>query len=177
MKYIILDRDGTLIEHIPYLSDENQVSLIPGAKSMIHILLNQGHFIFLHTNQSGISRGYFSIKEVERCNNKMFELLEIKKNDFKRICIAPDYPPEDDSYRKPSIKFGIEVMNKFKITQEQLFYIGDSITDLETAHNLNCNGIGIDYYKNNKLKNDLKNNNLNFPVYNSLEEVTETILK
>jgi len=177
MKYIILDRDGTLIEHIPYLKDENQVSLIPGAKLMINVFLNKGYYIFLHTNQSGISRGYFTINEVEKCNNKMFELLDIKKNDFKRICIAPDYPSNKDSYRKPSIKFGTEIINRFEVNLKNLFYIGDSISDLETAHNLCCNGIGIDYCKNNLLKEDLKNKNLNFPVYDSLEEITDIIIK
>ena len=38
--YVVFDRDGTLIEYIPYLKDSINVNLSNGAKSLIKNLLN-----------------------------------------------------------------------------------------------------------------------------------------
>ncbi len=61
---IVADRDGTLIEHVDYVSDPSQIRLIVGVKESIHAILKAGIPFFIFTNQSGVGRGYFSIEEV-----------------------------------------------------------------------------------------------------------------
>ena len=34
-KNLIIDRDGTIIKHIPYLSDPDLVKLVPGVKNVL----------------------------------------------------------------------------------------------------------------------------------------------
>ena len=58
-KYIVFDRDGTLIKHIPYLSSPSQVELFGDTIKSINLLVENRVKLFLHTNQSGISRKYF----------------------------------------------------------------------------------------------------------------------
>lgn len=175
LKYVVLDRDGTLIKHIPYLSNPSQVELFGDTIKSINLLIENRVKLFLHTNQSGVSRKYFKIEDAISCNNKLIELLGMGENVFEEICIAEDYPPGKDTYRKPSPKFGLEIIDKYKINKNYLFYVGDSTSDLETALNIGCKCFGV-----NTGLVDLKSSNENkirFDVSENLYEVVNKILK
>ena len=101
-KFIVFDRDGTLIKYIPYLSDPSSVELAPGAKEFVNNLLKNSNKLFLHTNQSGVSRGVFSLQDVIKCNERLIELLGFGNDLFERICIATELNLSKNSYRKPS---------------------------------------------------------------------------
>jgi D-glycero-D-manno-heptose 1,7-bisphosphate phosphatase len=167
IKHVIFDRDGTLIEHIPYLKKVSDVKLLPKVKSCIKFLIDNGIAIHLHTNQSGISRGYFDLDDAKECNKKMIDLIGMGDDIFDSICISDDYPPKLNSYRKPSKKFGLELIKKHNIKKDNLCYIGDNITDLETAYNLGCLGFGVNTGLNN-LYDLVKNSKMNFKVYNDI---------
>jgi len=107
MKYIVFDRDGTLVKHLPYLSDPLLIELLPGVKESLTYLKSKGFHLFLHTNHSGVARGYFEIEDVESCNRRMIELLELGEDVFEDVCIATDFPPGKISMRKPSPSFGL----------------------------------------------------------------------
>lgn len=143
IKALILDRDGTLIRHIEYLSNPADVELLPGVKDGIKVLKELGYHLFLHTNQSGVGRNYFKIEQVEECNRVMQNLLELGPNLFDRICIATEKPSDTIFYRKPSPKFAIEIMNSFGFEPYQVFHIGDRYSDLEVSINLGTTAIGV----------------------------------
>ena len=74
-KHIIFDRDGTLIKYIPYVFMVKDIQIKKGVKNSLKLLKDKGHKIYLHTNQSGVSRKYFTLKDVANCNDKMIELI------------------------------------------------------------------------------------------------------
>ena len=175
LKYVVFDRDGTLIKHIPYLCNPSQVELFGDTIKSINLLKKNRVKLFLHTNQSGVSRKYFKIEDAISCNNKLVELLGMGENIFEEICIAEDYPPRKDTYRKPSPKFGLEIIDKYKIDKNNLFYVGDSTSDLETALNIGCKCFGV-----NTGLVDLKSSNQNkirFDISENLYEVVNKILE
>jgi len=175
-KFIVLDRDGTLIEHIPYLSDPRKVKLLSTVKKSIKKLLDNNCILFLHTNQSGISRDYFNLNDVIMCNNEMINQIGLGKNIFTDVCIAEDYPPKKKSYRKPSPKFGNEIIANFNINKSSIYYVGDSISDLETAYNLGSNAYGVNTGLVN-LKSSIKNNNkLKYHIFDNLLDIVNKIL-
>ena len=178
MRYIIFDRDGTLIKHIPYLHDKSQVELNPGARSIIKEFIKEGYQLFLHTNQSGVARGLFKIDDVIECNDRMIELLDIPKPIFNKICIATDYPSSDNSYRKPSPRFGLELIKEYNIKSNELIYIGDSVSDLLTAKKLSCMAYGVDSEGNNELNHEISNipGLKKIKVFNSLNEIKTEII-
>ena len=143
IKHVILDRDGTLIKYIPYLFEKEKVELITGTIEAISLLIKKNIKIYLHTNQSGVGRGYFGISDVVDCNNKMIELIGLGQNIFQEICVAPDFPPSKVSYRKPSSLFANELIKKCDLEKKSIVYIGDSISDLKTAKNIGCNAYGV----------------------------------
>lgn len=175
MKHIIFDRDGTLIKHVHYLHDKNLVELFPDVKSSLKKLIKLKYNIYLHTNQSGVGRGIYSKEQVVECNKRMIQLIGLGDDIFKKTCIAYDYPPFENSYRKPSPKFGKEIISKFQATKTNLYYIGDAISDLETAKNIGCKAIGVNTGVDN-LKTELKKReDLNFPFFESLESAINKI--
>ena len=143
IKHVILDRDGTLIKYIPYLFEKEKVELITGTLEAINLLIKKKIKIYLHTNQSGVGRGYFGISDVVDCNNKMIELIGLGQHIFQEICVAPDFPPSKVSYRKPSSLFANELIKKYDLDKKAIVHIGDSISDLKTAKNTGCNAYGV----------------------------------
>ena len=177
IEHFILDRDGTLIKYIPYLFEKEKVELIPGTIEAINILIKKNIKIYLHTNQSGVGRGYFGISDVEDCNNKMIELIGLGQNIFREICVAPDFPPSKVSYRKPSSLFAKELINKYNLDKDSIVYIGDSLSDLKTAKNIGCNAYGVmsggyDLETLIKFEKDL-----NYNIFSNLLEVVNHLIK
>lgn len=142
-KAIIFDRDGTLIEHVPYLADPSSVVLLPDAREALRTAQDQEAMLFLHTNQSGIGRGYFNPEQADACNHQLIQLLDLGPKPFERICIAPEAPEEPSLYRKPSPAFVLEIIRDSGFLPEEICYIGDRGSDLATAHAAGTRGIGV----------------------------------
>ena len=68
------DRDGTLITDVSYLSDLNQIELIPGIVDFCRSLARDGYELFVVTNQSGIARGFFDEAFVEKTHQHPYLL-------------------------------------------------------------------------------------------------------
>ncbi len=134
---LFLDRDGTLIEWVHYLSDPNKVRLLDGVAEALKLVKEAGCLLFLHTNQSGVGRGYFPIEAVQAVNQRMFELMGIDGAFFDGICVAIDRPDQagPDSYRKPNVGFELEMAKRFGLELEECWMIGDSLCDAQTGLN------------------------------------------
>lgn len=143
MKAVILDRDGTLIEHVPYLRDPASVRLMPGVAAGLESLLKAGVTLSLHTNQSGVGRGYFTMQDVHACNDRLIALLGLGGVPFQRICIAPEHPDQPSEYRKPSPRFARELAAELGCDTSELCYVGDRGSDLATAAAADALGIGV----------------------------------
>ena len=177
IKYIVFDRDGTLIKHIPYLFEVSKVELLPSVKESIKLLMSRKFKLFLHTNQSGVARKYFKKKDAINCNLKMLELLDLGGDIFERTCIATDFPPDNLTYRKPSPKFGREIIKDYNIKKESLIYIGDSLSDIQAGANIGCKSIAVNTGLKDINTEILKINNIhNCEVYPSLLEAVESLL-
>ena len=127
---LFLDRDGTLIVHRHYLCDPRGVELLPGVQEALLNALESGFLLFLFTNQSGVGRGYFSLDDVEACNDRMFNLVGVSKNCFTGICIATEVPGSPVTYRKPSPRYIIEMSEKYSLIHNSSWMIGDAISDV-----------------------------------------------
>jgi len=139
----VLDRDGTLIEYVPYLSSPVGVRLLPTVVEALQLLRSSGCRLFLHSNQSGVGRGYYSRDAALACNDEMLRQIGLGRELFDRVCIASESPDDEAGYRKPSPRFGREIMESYGITPDEMCYIGDNISDLQTAAALACAGIGV----------------------------------
>lgn len=134
-KALFLDRDGTLIRHIPYLCDPAKVELIDGVPQALASARNMGFLLFLFSNQSGVGRGYYTLDAVVSCNRRMEDLIGLPSPLFNSVCTPTEAPEEPSVYRKPSPAFALEMIRKHDLDPRHCYMVGDNRTDLQAAVN------------------------------------------
>jgi histidinol-phosphate phosphatase family protein len=137
-----LDRDGTIIEDVPYIRDPGKVALIPGAAEAIRRLNARGIVVIVLTNQSGLSRGYFTEEELDAVNSRMIALLEEKGARVDRIYYCPHLPAEllppgeePCDCRKPGTGLVERARRELEIDPGRSYFFGDRRTDVELGEN------------------------------------------
>ncbi len=132
---VFLDRDGTIIEEREYLKSPEQVQVLPGSAAALKRLQGAGFKLFIVSNQSGVGRGYFTLEDVERVNQRLTEELGRQGVRFEKIYIAPEAPGEPSRGRKPSAQFLFDARDEFHLALAQSFLIGDKLIDMECGWN------------------------------------------
>jgi len=130
---IFLDRDGTMIEEANYLSKPEQIKIFPATQTGLKKLSDAGFKLFIVSNQSGVGRGYFTMADVDRVNEKL--LGDLHGIHFEKIYVAPEKPEDPSLGRKPSPQFLFEARDEFGLDLAQSFMIGDKLSDLESGWN------------------------------------------
>ncbi|HEX9114396.1 MAG TPA: HAD family hydrolase, partial [Nitrospirota bacterium] len=94
---VFLDRDGTVIEEVGYLSDLKQLRLIPGAAAAIRGLNDAGFKVVLVTNQSGVARGYFTEAFVRETHDLLEKMLGLEGARLDGVYYCPHHPKAGNS--------------------------------------------------------------------------------
>jgi D-glycero-D-manno-heptose 1,7-bisphosphate phosphatase len=77
MKFVLLDRDGVInFDSDDYIRSADEWLPIPGSIEAIASLSRAGFEVVVVTNQSGLSRGFFGLDELEAMHAKMRALVE-----------------------------------------------------------------------------------------------------
>jgi D-glycero-D-manno-heptose 1,7-bisphosphate phosphatase len=71
---LFLDRDGTLVEEVPYLHDPERVVLLGGVGALAEAA-RAGYALVVVTNQAGVARGLYGEAAVEAVHRRLAELL------------------------------------------------------------------------------------------------------
>jgi len=87
-----LDRDGTLVEEVPYLHRPEQVVLLPGAAAALRALAAAGFALVVVTNQAGVARGYYDEAAVAATHRRLAELLAAEDVALDGIWYCPHHP-------------------------------------------------------------------------------------
>jgi D-glycero-D-manno-heptose 1,7-bisphosphate phosphatase len=132
---VFLDRDGTMIAEKEYLHKAEAVSLLPGAAAALKQLRDAGFQLFIVSNQSGVGRGYFTLADVEKVNERIRREFARANVRFQRIYVAPEAPEAPSRGRKPSPQFLFDARDEFRLALAESYLIGDKLSDLECGWN------------------------------------------
>jgi len=132
---VFLDRDGTLIAEKNYLHRPEDVEIFPGAGAALKRLADAGFKLFIVTNQAGIGRGYFTLADAERVNERLVHDFARAGVRFEKIYIAPEAPDQPSRGRKPSPQFLFDARDEFNLNLAGSFMVGDKLIDLECGWN------------------------------------------
>ena len=126
-----LDRDGTIIEDVHFLTRPEDIRLLPGVASALKRLRDAGYLLIIVSNQSGIGRGYFGEEDAERANRRLVELLEAEGVRLDGIYCCPHMPDDDCECRKPNPALLLQAASELCFDPEDCFIIGDKACDIE----------------------------------------------
>jgi len=129
--FILLDRDGTLNVEVNYLSDPAQLKLLPGVSGALKRLRELGYGLAVVTNQSGVSRGYFTLETAELINQRLRRMLAEDGAAVDAVYLCPHGPEDGCDCRKPLPGMARQAQAEFGFDPAQAIVIGDKKADID----------------------------------------------
>jgi D-glycero-D-manno-heptose 1,7-bisphosphate phosphatase len=142
---VFLDKDGTLIEDVPYNIDPGRIALMPNAAEGVSLLHNAGYAVFVVTNQSGVGRRYFGEEQLRAVEQTVRDLLDAHGIQIAGFYYCPHLPPEElglgrspCACRKPEpgLMFRAAADNGIDLARSWL--LGDISTDIQAGQRAGC---------------------------------------
>lgn len=142
-RFVLLDRDGTIIVKKNYLSNPNHVELLPGVSTALKELQNLGLGLLIITNQSGIGRKYFDLATLEKIHQKLTYLLLKSGVVLDGIYFCPHIPEDNCLCRKPKKGLVEKARKEHDFNPKVCFVVGDNIGDIELGKNIGATTIFV----------------------------------
>lgn len=130
-RFVLIDRDGTLNVEKNYLSDPDQLELIPGAGEALRRFKRLGLGVAVVTNQSGIARGYFDDKKLAEIHERLQSLIAAEGGLIDGIYLCPHGPQDDCTCRKPLPGMVDQAVSEHGFDPAKSFVIGDKAADIQ----------------------------------------------
>lgn len=154
-KCIFLDRDGTLNVYKGFLTDIEELELIPGTAEALKCINSSEYLAIVITNQPVIARGGCSVQELEEIHNKLETLLGKEGAYIDALYYCPHHPdkgfegerPEykiECGCRKPKPGMLLKAAEDYNIDLSQSIMIGDGKNDMEAGKAAGCQTIFVD---------------------------------
>jgi imidazoleglycerol-phosphate dehydratase / histidinol-phosphatase len=146
-KILFIDRDGTINKEFPptYQIDSfEKLSFYPDALYYLRKIAVELDFeLAMVTNQDGLGTAGFPENTFWPLQNFIMDTLASQTIHFAKVHIDKTFPHENAPTRKPGTGMLVEYLNNPAYDIPNSFVIGDRITDMQLAKNLNCKGIWI----------------------------------
>lgn len=133
-RYVLLDRDGTINVDRHYLSDPDELELLPGVVEGLRLLRRAGWGLIVVTNQSGIARGYFDEARLSHIHNRLREMLAGAGVPLDAVYHCPHGPADNCRCRKPRPGMIEQAAQEIRFEASAAVMIGDKPCDIELGH-------------------------------------------
>ena len=158
-KILFIDRDGTLILE----PDDKQIDSLEKLEFYPEVFTYLGKIskeldyeLVMVTNQDGLGTKSFPEEFFWPAHNKLLNSFKNEGVTFSEIFIDRSFPNDNASTRKPRTGMLTNYLDNSEYNLSESYVIGDRISDMELAKNLNSKGILINI-DNIKLKEETKN--------------------
>lgn len=130
-RFVILDRDGTIIVERHYLCDPRQVELLPGAADGLRRLQRLGLGLVVITNQSAVGRGFIEQTHLDLIHQRLYQLLAAEGVRLDGLYVCPHLPEAGCPCRKPRTGLVELAAKELNFRPQASFVIGDQACDIE----------------------------------------------
>ena len=142
---IFLDRDNTLTIDEGYNSEIEKFQWVTGAPLALKAFHDAGIPVFIVTNQGGIGRGLFTIKDMEMFHHHLQRMAQSIGGEIKDIAFCPHHPLAVTQQlktpcrcRKPEPGLLFDLAEKWQLDLSRSVMVGDRISDVEAGQRAGC---------------------------------------
>ena len=146
-KILFIDRDGTIINEAPptYQIDSfNKLSFYTDMFTYLRRIATELDYeLIMVSNQDGLGTESFPEDTFWPVQNFIMKCLENESVHFTQSYFDKTFAKDNQPTRKPNTGMLIKYLNNTDYDIANSFVIGDRITDIQLAKNLDCKGIWL----------------------------------
>lgn len=146
---VFLDRDGTINIYKGFITKPEDLELIPGIAETIRKINESGYLAIVVTNQPVIARGECTLEELDVIHQKLETLLGQEGAYIDDLFYCPHHPDKgfegerieykiDCDCRKPKPGLLYQAAEKYNISLEDSYLVGDDERDIEAGQRAGC---------------------------------------
>lgn len=151
MKAVFLDKDGTLVENVPYNVDPEEIRFTRHAGRALRRLHALGYALIVVSNQPGLALGLFEVgalRVVERRLRDMFAAEDVPLAGFYYCPHHPEGRVQRYTVacrcRKPAPGLLLSAITIHDIAPHRSWMIGDILDDVEAGARAHCRTVLLD---------------------------------
>jgi len=148
---VFLDKDGTLVDDIPYNVDPARITLLPGVGESLRRLQDAGFLLFVVSNQPGVALGRFPAAALTAVEARIDELLTghgVVISAYAWCTHAPASVRSASTLactcRKPRPGLILDTAGTHGVAPERSWMVGDILDDIEAGNRAGCRTILVD---------------------------------
>lgn len=145
---VFLDKDGTLVEDVPYNVDPALLRFTPGAVQGLRLLAGAGYRLVVVSNQPGLALGRFDHAAWRRLQLALTHRLEAAGITLDGFYACPHAPGADRlpacACRKPAPGLFLQAAGVLGIDMGRSWMVGDILDDVEAGHRAGCRSVLLD---------------------------------
>ena len=148
---ILLDKDGTLVENVPYNTDPALLRFTPGAAAAVRQLHQDGYLIAVISNQSGVALGRFPESALAAVEQRLREMLAELGVPLAGFFYCPHHPEgtveeyaQSCDCRKPASGLVTRAAETLGVDPARCWVVGDILDDVEAGSRVGCTTILLD---------------------------------
>ena len=139
LKAVFLDKDGTLVENVPYNVDPARIRLAPDAEHAVRRIAAAGYRVIVVSNQPGIALGLFAESELERVQRHLAALVPMSA-----FYYCPHAPQAGCACRKPQGGMLLQAARDHGVELARSWMVGDILDDVEAGRRAGCRTVLVD---------------------------------
>jgi histidinol-phosphate phosphatase family protein len=146
---VFVDKDGTLVEDLPYNVDPADLRFTPHAMDGLRLLADQGWRIVVVTNQPGIAYGMFTRAALTRLELALAETMQREGVHLTGFYACPHAPGPAGPVpgclcRKPAPGLLRQAARSHSIDLQRSWMVGDILDDIEAGRRAGCRTVLLD---------------------------------
>ncbi len=134
---VFFDRDGALVDEVPYNTDPDRVRPVAGAVAALDRLRRCGVRIGILTHQTGVGRGIVPMTALKQVHRRIEQLLG--RIDVWQVCVHG--PGEACECRRPAPGLIVAAAHKLRIAPARCVMVGDRRADMTAARAAGARGM------------------------------------
>jgi D-glycero-D-manno-heptose 1,7-bisphosphate phosphatase len=148
---VFLDKDGTVIDNVPYNVDPALLKLAQGAGPALRLMQEMGYRLIVVSNQAGVARGLFDEAALPPLFSALGDMLAREGVTLDGCYWCPHHPQGaaagyaiECGCRKPMPGMLRQAAREHGIDLARSWMVGDILNDVEAGRRAGCRTVLID---------------------------------